>query len=545
MKILKRIYQLLLPNERRKVLKIALSVFLMTMLDFVSLAALLPVLYYLLEAGGQNQAAFFFCLLALVVIITKCIVATFLTRYQNQCLLSFYKRLSFSLFSSYYNRGLLFIREQGSNKLGHEINAVCYAFSHSLLAPICRITGDILLLLFITIALLIWNGSTIVILFASFIPFMCVYFYVVRKRVSAYGKEDLEAKKQQSRVVVDAFRGYVDVAVNGAFPVLQKNFLDGMDKISHYRLKLDSLLRIPLFLSELSVVVGLTLLLLLGEGDMKMMIGVFAVAAFRLLPALRAILTGWTQIQNSRSCLDIIEDGLKGYTDEEDQSTQTLVFEKAIDVEQISYAYPDGSLVLDHFSCHISKGEYVGFCGISGVGKSTLFNLLAGLMEPQSGQISIDGKALTKELRSSWLKQIGYVPQEVFIFEGSLAENIALGCKEIEQEKMKFILQKLHLDTWLETLPEGLETQMSEAGAKLSGGQKQRIGIARALYRNVSVLLLDEATSALDNETERDINDTLQQLKEENAGLTILSIAHRASSLSYCHRIINIEKPDE
>lgn len=263
---------------------------------------------------------------------------------------------------------------------------------------------------------------------------------------------------------------------------------------------------------------------------------------FLPLPALRAILTGWTQIQNARCCLEPIEEGLKDYREMELPAEGEIGFEKEIDVVNVTYAYPDGAYILKDFNCRIAKGDYVGFCGTSGVGKSTLFNLLIGLMEPVSGEIRIDGKRLTAELRTLWMKHIGYVPQEVFIFDGTLAENIALGCPEIDAERIKNILVKVRLGDWLKSLPQGIETRLSEAGAKLSGGQKQRIGIARALYRKVSVLLLDEATSALDNETEKEINDTVKQLKEVHGGLTILSIAHRESSLSYCNRIIQIEK---
>ena len=155
--------------------------------------------------------------------------------------------------------------------------------------------------------------------------------------------------------------------------------------------------------------------------------------------------------------------------------------------------------------------------------------------------MKIDDVPLTRGARASWMKKIGYVPQEVFIFNGTLAENIALGCKEIDYQQIDEILEKVSLTKWVQSLPDGVDTRLSEAGGKMSGGQKQRIGIARALYRKVSVLLLDEATSALDNITEMEINNTLQQLKERNEGLTILSIAHRESSLSFCDRIITIE----
>ena len=179
------------------------------------------------------------------------------------------------------------------------------------------------------------------------------------------------------------------------------------------------------------------------------------------------------------------------------------------------------------------------------MGKSTLFNLLLGFLTPTEGEICLDGVKLTPEVQPSWLRRVGYVPQEVYIFHGSLAENIALGCKEIDRERVLRILRQVSLDKWLQTLPEGMDTVLGESGGRLSGGQKQRIGIARALYKDIDVLLLDEATSALDNATEREINETLNDLKRTYERLTVLSIAHRESSLAYCDRVITLENEDE
>ena len=541
MKLLRRIYVLLRPDERRKLIKMVVSIFCSALLDLIGLAALLPVLYFLVEKDGQEKAALLFSLLAVIVIILKCVLTTLLARFQNQTLLSFYRRLSFSLFSSYYNRGLLFIRERGTSKLGHEINAMCYAFSHSLLAPICRISSDIFLITLVALALLVWNGAWVLILFASFIPFMCFYVFFIRKRVRQYGTEDMQTKREQAKLVAETFRGYVDIEISGAFPTMQRSFLEGMDKISQNRLNLDVVLRMPLFLSELSVIIGLTLLLFFAQGDVMLLIGTFAVAAFRLLPAMRSVLAGWTQIQNAMCCLDVIEEGLQNYTDDVMPTVISLPFNHVITMRNVCYAYPDSDKVLDNFNCTISKGEYIGIQGISGVGKSTLFNLLIGLIKPNSGEIKIDDTPLTDTTRQAWIKQIGYVPQDVYIFNGTLAENIALGSKDIDYRKIEDIINKVNLAPWMKSLPKGLDTLMSESGLQLSGGQKQRIGIARALYKEASVLLLDEATSALDNMTEKDINQTLLQLKESNEGLTILSIAHRESSLMYCDRIITIE----
>lgn len=545
MNFLRRIYRLLLPEERKTGGKVAAAVFVTALLDFVGLAALLPVLYYLLEGGENRQAAVWFSLLAVGVILFKSLLVVVFTRFQNRYLLSLYRRLSFSLFSSYYRRGLLFIREQGSNRLGYEVNYMCYAFSQSMLAPLLRMAGDGLLILWVTVALLVYDWLTVLVLYGSFLPFMAVYVWGVRKQVKRYGEQELQARREQAKVVMDTFRGYTELEVNGAFPTRQEAFLEGMDKVSRSRVKLDTIMRLPLFLSELSVIVGLTLLVLLGTGDVKVLVGVFAVAAFRLLPALRTILTGWTQIQNVMCCLDVLEEGLKDEASPAASPACEISFEQEIRVDSLSYAYPDGEPVLDGFNATLRKGEYVGFRGYSGVGKSTLFNLLLGLLKPTAGEIRIDGTVLTPEVQPSWLRRVGYVPQEVFIFHGTLAENIALGSKDVNRDRVERILAQVSLDKWLHTLPEGIDTVLGESGGRLSGGQKQRIGIARALYKDIDVLLLDEATSSLDNATEREVNETLNRLKQTYEQLTILSIAHRESSLAYCDRIITLENDYE
>lgn len=538
--ILKRIWGLLLPAERRKVWKMTVTVVFSTLLDLASLAALLPILYILIEGSGSRRAALLFCSVALMVIVVKCVLATACTRYQNKCLIALYRRLSLSMLVAYYSRGLLFVRERGGNRLAYETNVVCYSFCHSLLSSICRMTGDVLLIMLTTVAMFVLDGMLVLLLYASFLPFMCAYFFLVRRRVRKYGEDDTLAKREQYRIVIDMFKGYVDVKVNGAFPAFRTDFLKGLDRIGRSRMKLDTMLGLPLFLSELSVVTALGLLLILGNGDVKMLAGVFAVVAFRLLPVLRNLLTGWTRIQNAACYVDTIEEGLSDSAETADSGLDGLPFETDINVCGLTYAYPDGEKVLENFSCRIRKGEYVGFRGCSGVGKTTLFNLLAGLLEPDSGEIKIDGVNLNKTTRVSWMNRLGYVPQEVFMFNATLAENVALGCKEIDYGRVLEVLEQVSLKRWVETLPDSVNTMLGEAGGKLSGGQKQRIGIARALYRQVEVLLLDEATSALDSVTENEVSETLCRLKEKYNGLTILSIAHRESSLAYCERIITI-----
>lgn len=542
--MLTRIYRLLLPSERKTGARVAGAVFLGALLDFAGLAALLPILFFLLEGerGETGNAALLFCLAAGLFIVLKNALVTGLSRFQNRFLLSLYRRLSFSLFTSYYQRGLLFIREKGSMRLGYEVNYICYAFSLNILSPLLHIAGDVLLILLVTVALLCYAPMTVLMLYVAFVPFMFVYGWGVRKSIRRYGGEEQHVRQEQSRLVAEVLKGYAELELNAAFPSMQCTFAAGLKKIGECRLKLETVQHLPLCLSEMAVIAGLTLLTAFGTGDIKAMVGVFAVAAFRLLPALRGILSGWTVIQNSACCLPIVEEGLKGKSEVADMADyRKLPFEKEIEIRNLSFCYPDGKEVLKNFGCTIRKGEYVGIRGESGIGKSTLFNLLLGFLTPASGEISIDGVPLAASVRAAWHRRVGYVPQEVFILNGTLAENIALGCEKTDREKIRRILKQVKLEEWAAALPQGIDTPAGECGGRMSGGQKQRIGIARALYKEADVLLLDEATSALDNETERAVNEMLCGLMEECGGLTILSIAHRESSLAYCHRVITLK----
>ena len=537
--MLKEIYHLLLPSERRMGMRVIMAVFFSALLNFAGLAALIPVLLFLIEEKEEKGEALLFCLLAVGFILFKNVLVMGLSRFQNYFLLSLYKRLSFSLFSSYYHRGILFISRLGSTRLGYEVNYVCYAFSMSLLSPLLNMTADVLLILLVTAVLLVYAPMTVLMLYLAFFPFMLMYIFGIKRRIRYYGKKELLARREQTRIVTEAYKGYAELEVNHAFPSLQHSFLKGLDTISFCRLKLETVYHLPLCLSELSVVIGLTLLALSGTGNVKALVGIFAVGAFRLLPALRESLSAWTQIQNSVFCLRIIKAGMEDlFSTFEEKPTAGLSFEKEIAISNLSYTYPEGKRVLKEFDCTIRKGEYIGIRGSSGIGKSTLFNLLLGFLKPDGGEIRIDGVLLSAENRKLWHRRIGYVPQGVFILDGTLAENVALGCCDISKEKVKRILRQVRLDEWVDELPLGIDTLLGESGARLSGGQKQRVGIARALYKEADILLLDEATSALDTATECEINEMICGLRNDYRGLTVLSIAHRESSLAFCNRIL-------
>src|SRR4029079_8826768 len=218
-----------------------------------------------------------------------------------------------------------------------------------------------------------------------------------------------------------------------------------------------------------------------------------------------------------------------------------LPLKSLVELDGVSFAYPsDRNFTLKNITVQIPKGSRVGFVGKTGSGKTTLLNLVMGLLEPVSGEIRVDGDLLTPANKQSWQKQVAHVPQSIFLTDGSIAENIALGvpAEAIDEDKLRDVCRQAELAQFVESLPRGYSTPVGERGVRLSGGQIQRIGLARALYKDATVLILDEATSALDDATEANIIDAVQRLGRR---YTVLMIAHRTTTLRECDTIYRLD----
>lgn len=270
-------------------------------------------------------------------------------------------------------------------------------------------------------------------------------------------------------------------------------------------------------------------------------VGVFAVAALRLMPSVNRVLSSAANVKQGAASLAAIRDHLGDATLDRILSsptaTQTITFTNEIRLENVSYRYPGATkLALDDLNLTITKGEFIAFVGPSGAGKSTLTDLLLGVLETDSGCLSIDGRELTGATLLGWQRQIGYVPQDIFLIDDTLRRNVALGLHdhEINEGNILRAIKEAGLTTVVAELPEGLDTMVGERGAKLSGGQRQRVGIARALYNAPQVLVMDEATSALDNETEQQVVAAIDSLRGEK---TIIVVAHRLTTVRRCDRL--------
>ena len=539
--MIKEIIQLLPEKQRKRGIWVAFSVLLRAILDFAGVAALIPILLVVAKQDGGRGMMLALCGAVLLFVLLKNALVAFLARVQSRYQLEIYREFSRRMFANYYHRGLLFLKGKSSVQLGHEVNYVCYMFSSCVLAPVFCMAGEAVLVLLMVTALIVWEPLAGFLLCASFLPLTGLYVGLVRKRLRRYGVEELEARRKQSRTVVEAYRGYAELEIARAFHTSLASFDQGMEFIVHNRLRMEVYQLFPSFLSEVAVVAGLALLIGTGSGDLGLVSGVFAVAAFRLIPAVRAVLNSWVTLQNASHTITVVKEGISDKLQQGAQNQTPFTLKQNIELRKLSFAFPDGHTLFSNLTLSISCGERIGVRGASGSGKSTLFNLMLGFFPPTSGEILIDGRKLTSANRSEWHKLVGYVPQEIFIIEGTLADNIALGQTQVDHIKMIQVLEQVQLKEWANELPQGLDTPLGEYGSRLSGGQKQRIGIARALYKEAEVLFFDEATSALDNKTEQEINHALETLSLQHRELTLIIIAHRESSLAFCDRIFDLD----
>lgn len=580
----------ILPRPyRQRALRVTGTIFLRALLNLAGLAVLLPVLVLILDsnamasvpwlaelyrAGGfRNRHSFVIAVCAAVVAVValKCLFNLLLYRYERNFVYDLYRDLSRTLFCTYHDRGLPLLKRSNTAELARNVNVVSLTFVTGVLRPAATMLSDGLLLVLLLGAVTAYNPLVGAMIVLIFLPAAGLYYRVVRRRLLRLGTAENRAQRRKARTVTDMLRGYADLEVAGAFPAMLGRFDGALDEVVAIRSRNATIGALPQLFMEIGLCAGMGLLVVSTLGmdgsRLRLLFGIFAVAALRLMPSVRNLMSAWSAIRYNRYTIDVLHEALCGIdqtlsgqvtpaSDAADgspsghehplQERQTL--HRQIEVCGLGFRYDDAEpekWAIRNLSFTVRKGERLGIRGASGAGKTTLFNLLLGFYTPTSGSILIDGEPLTAVNRRAWLDNVGYVPQHVFLTDGSLIENVAPGCEaaRIDRTRALEALASAGLDGFAATLPQGPDTPVGECGCRLSGGERQRIGIARALYKQAGVLLFDEATSALDTPTEERINRALEVLMRARPELTVLVIAHRESTLRHCDRILDLQKP--
>lgn len=275
-----------------------------------------------------------------------------------------------------------------------------------------------------------------------------------------------------------------------------------------------------------------------NQNDISSSMGIlsmFVLGLYRLMPSANRLLTGYNQMMYQHKSLDIIHKDLM--YDGENLGEGKIKFSHTVKLKNLVFGYSQEKIILDNINININKGDKIAFIGPSGSGKSTLVDIIIGLYQPLAGTINIDEMILNEVNIKNWRKKVGYIPQNVYLFDGTVAQNISFGL-EFNTEKIKDVLEKAKILTFLETHQDGIDTFVGEGGVMLSGGQKQRIAIARALYQEPEILVLDEATSALDTAIEKEIMNEIYDISEDK---TLIIIAHRLSTIDRCEKVYKIE----
>ncbi|PZX11930.1 ABC-type multidrug transport system fused ATPase/permease subunit [Breznakibacter xylanolyticus] len=555
-----------LPNDyRKKSVRMMLLLFLNSLLEMVGLAAFLPLFSVILQPGmihshrllspiyntigftSDNQ--FILALAGIIVfsITVKNTASLLIVRTQAKFSLTLYQYFAKRLHQFYYSKGFPFFKKINSNIILRNINTIPSQFANQMVLPMFNLLTELMILLLILTGLLLYDAKAIFLLALTILPIFLIFYNWVKGRSLRLENEANSIAPKLTQSIFQSVHGFADVEITNTQKRFSKRISDYIGQLVQLNIKRTVYNAAPTKVIETGMVITILAITIYGlyflpdRAGLTALLGIFALAAYRILPSVNRIMLALISIKGYQFTFDVINE-VKGFTPKQTIS-EKILFEQAIHINNLSFHFPDSSNnVLNHINLTINKGESIGFIGTSGSGKTTLMNLLLGFWQPTEGNITIDGTQLIPSTLQSWRVRIGYVQQEVYIIDASVAENVAFGLtnEEIDTDKLQRVLQQASLWEFVQSLPEKTNTNIGERGTKLSGGQRQRVGISRALYAGADVLFFDEATSALDTQTEEEITESIRSLADGN--LTLIIIAHRKSTLKYCTRIVKIEK---
>jgi len=407
------------------------------------------------------------------------------------------------------------------------------------------IISEIFVVIFLYILMLFVNWKITLIFTVVMIFKMIFLSKTISKKIKAIGAIREKVQARYYEMANRLFGNFKQVKLQNSSVLngVMNDFslsVDKYAKVNAINTFLSVFPRLFLETSGFSLIVLLLIVLLyLNQSNISYILpalSLFVLSLYRLLPSVNRIVNSYNTIMYFHKSIDIIDNELK--TTQEDLASNTLKFQEKIELIKIDFAYR-GRMILENINLTISKGDKIAFIGESGSGKSTLVDLIIGLYAPSKGEIRADGVILDESNLQYWRSQVGYIPQQVYLFDGTILENVCFG-RKVDQKLLEKTLKQADIFDFLQT-KQGVKTLVGEDGIQLSGGQKQRIAIARALYGDPAILVLDEATSALDEETEKKVMNEIYKISKDK---TLIIIAHRLSTIKGCDKVYQLEDGD-
>lgn len=564
--VISQLYKLLPKKYKRKLILASASVFVMAIMDLVSLGILLPVLLLVLDKDNISHNHYFsilyqkgefaseqvfivtVCLVVFLISLGRTLLNTYIQYSQTKRLFEISKYLSLHLYQLYYSKGFLYIKRHNSLRLINHINAIAQNLIQGYFIPFNALVCEFLVIITILIGLIVFNPYVFLLAFLTFVPLSWFYYRYSRTRIKIYGDFLYKIIPEKNKLLQQTFVGYTDMEMSNSFSASKQKYTNLLNKQNNYSVK-NSILNTTLQrVLELAVICSVIVLILATQWlqlpSLGIIIGMFVIAVYRILPGIIRGTSYYFVMRGNTFALELLNEVEQLEGTRNNQPQEEITFEHTIRFDSVSFSYDKTTPVIQNLSLEIKKGDFIGLKGESGSGKSTLFHLLLGFLQPDSGKIYIDNVSLSEKHMKSWHDKIGYVSQQLFMIEGSLLDNIVMGTNGSlpDRERVQDVLKLASLDKFVNSLPQGIDTAVGEGGCLLSGGQRQRLGIARALYKNAELLLFDEATSSLDENTEKAINHAILHLAEQRTDLTMLVISHRTESLAVCRKIVDLEE---
>ncbi len=503
-------------------------------------------IYQWIGASSEIEMLFFLSIVIFITFVIKNVVSLWIVYIQTRFSYNIALRLNKKMFKKFYDQGYLFLTDQTSGKKVYKIVDIPMRFASHYLNPTFYFATELTVILILIIALLLYNPLAVAMLMIIVTPVFLGIYQFSKHRTKMIGEIRNELMPLNYAKVIESMKAFVDVKLSN----IENHYLSSYEASQKKLNRVDVLnkgIYEKIHQKTNDVIFGLGILVIFGfayftgtnKESVLTLLGFFAVAAYKVLPSINRMMNSILLIKNSSFTIKELS-VIANQSLEPFENVEKMPFNQSVTLKNITFHYPESDqAALTDVSLTINKGESIGVIGGSGSGKTTLLKIFLRLISPQSGSLEIDGIALESELDdASFQRNIGYVEQDVFIMNGTLAENIALGFEQIDQQLLHQVLDESMLSSFVNQQSEGLSMQLGEGGVKLSGGQKQRVGIARALYKKSEILVFDEVTSALDPVTERAIVQSINHLA--SLGKTILIVAHRITTLEKCDRILEL-----